>query len=82
MIQSLLIENYLQILLLLLDRLPYTIRPLSVRKVLDVNSYYYLATEYLECKVCRKKFASSSQHVLSQLDMGRRSYFPAILTYR
>ena len=38
--------------------------------------------EYLQCKVCRKKFASWSQHVLSQLEMGRRSFFPAILTYR
>ena len=41
-----------------------------------------MATEYLECKVCRKKFASWSQHVLKQLEMGRRSHFPALLTYR
>jgi len=54
----------------------------TLRKVLDIDRWYYMGTEYLECKFCRKKFAGWSSVVLDQLDMGHRSYFPALLTYR
>ncbi len=47
----------------------------TVRKVLDIDGWYDLATEYLECKRC-------SEDILNQLDMGHRSQFPALLTYR
>nr|XP_055075103.1 uncharacterized protein LOC129454565 [Misgurnus anguillicaudatus] len=51
----------------------------TVRKVLDIDSWYDLATEYLECK---KKYPAWSEDILGQLDMGHRSQFPALLTYR
>ncbi|XP_071827729.1 uncharacterized protein [Apostichopus japonicus] len=54
----------------------------TVRRVLDVDGWYYMGTEYLECKFCKRKFAGWSNLVLDQLDRGRRSFFPAILTYR
>ncbi|XP_049326002.1 uncharacterized protein LOC103025680 [Astyanax mexicanus] len=54
----------------------------TVRKVLDLDSWYYMATEYLECRRCRKKVAAWSQDVLEQLDPAHRARFPAILTYR
>ena len=54
----------------------------TVRRVLNIDGWYLMGTEYLECKFCRKKFAGWSSLVLHQLDMGHRSYFPAILTYR
>ncbi|KAK0141506.1 hypothetical protein N1851_021392 [Merluccius polli] len=41
-----------------------------------------LATEYLECKGCSKKYPGWSEDILGQLDMGHRSQFPALLTYR
>ena len=54
----------------------------TVRRVLNIDGWCLMGTEYLECKFCRKKFAGWSSLVLHQLDMGHRSYFPAILTYR
>ena len=41
-----------------------------------------MGTEYLECKACKHKYACWSQHVLDQLTMAQRSYFPALLTYQ
>ncbi|XP_056603683.1 uncharacterized protein LOC130420422 [Triplophysa dalaica] len=52
----------------------------TVRKVLD--RWYDLATEYLECKGCKKKYPAWSEDILGLLDMGHRSQFPALLTYR
>ncbi|KAL6475704.1 hypothetical protein MHYP_G00167440 [Metynnis hypsauchen] len=40
-----------------------------------------MATEYLECHLCRKKVAGWSQDILEQLDPAHRAMFPAILTY-
>ncbi|KAL1274695.1 hypothetical protein QQF64_027509 [Cirrhinus molitorella] len=54
----------------------------TVRKVLDIDGWYDLATEYLECKCCKKKYPAWSEDILGQLDMGHRSQFPALLTYR
>ncbi|XP_052445112.1 uncharacterized protein LOC127986896 [Carassius gibelio] len=54
----------------------------TVRKVLDIDGWYDLATEYLECKRCKKKYPAWSEDILGQLDMGHRSQFPALLTYR
>ncbi|XP_055075101.2 uncharacterized protein [Misgurnus anguillicaudatus] len=54
----------------------------TVRKVLDIDGWYDLATEYLECKRCKKKYPAWSENILEQLDMGHRSQFPALLTYR
>ncbi|XP_043963367.1 uncharacterized protein LOC122825850 [Gambusia affinis] len=51
----------------------------TVRRVLDIDGWYDLATEYLECK---KKYPAWSEDILKQLDLGHRSKFPAILTYR
>lgn len=53
----------------------------TVRKVLNVDGWYYMGTEYLEYKFCKKKFAGWSSLVLEQLGMGRRSFLPALLTY-
>ncbi|MGH0120698.1 UNVERIFIED_CONTAM: hypothetical protein FKN15_031627 [Acipenser sinensis] len=54
----------------------------TVRRVLSIDGWYDMATEYLECRRCKKKVAGWSGHVLNQLDPAHRSHFPAILTYR
>ncbi|XP_035980673.1 uncharacterized protein LOC110368681 [Fundulus heteroclitus] len=41
-----------------------------------------MATEYLECKGCKKKYSAWSEDILGQLDMGHRRKFSALLTYR
>ena len=40
-----------------------------------------MASEYLECGKCNKKYIAWSDAVLQQLDVGHCSYFPAVLTY-
>ncbi|KAL1269405.1 hypothetical protein QQF64_031694 [Cirrhinus molitorella] len=55
---------------------------LTVRRVLDLNGWYFMATEYLECRSCKKKLAAWSQDILDQLDPSHREQFPAVLTYR
>ncbi|XP_066300424.1 uncharacterized protein [Branchiostoma lanceolatum] len=52
-----------------------------VRQVLDIDSNYNLAAEYLECKNCRRKLISWSDPILQQLDVGHRQQFPVVLTY-
>ncbi|XP_072302660.1 uncharacterized protein [Eucyclogobius newberryi] len=54
----------------------------TVCRVLDIDGWYDMATEYLECKRCKKKYPGWSEEVLKQLDMGHRYMFRAILTYR
>lgn len=54
----------------------------SVREVLDIDGYFYLATEYLECGNCHRKLAGWSTAVMDQLDIGHRCQFPAIVTYK
>eukprot|EP00057_Strongylocentrotus_purpuratus_P014295 XP_011668769.1 PREDICTED: uncharacterized protein LOC105440394 [Strongylocentrotus purpuratus] len=52
-----------------------------VRHVLDIDGWYNMASEYLECKTCKKKYISWSNEILKQLDVGHRVQFPAVLTY-
>ncbi|XP_030216065.1 uncharacterized protein LOC115546731 [Gadus morhua] len=54
----------------------------TIRKVLDIDGWYLMATEYLECRRCRRKVAAWSQEVVRQLGEGHRALFPAILTYK
>ncbi|XP_068566861.1 uncharacterized protein [Cebidichthys violaceus] len=54
----------------------------TVRKVLDSDGWYFMGTEYLECRRCGKKLASWARSILSQLDEEYRRTFPAVLTYR
>ncbi|XP_031731676.1 uncharacterized protein LOC116399006 isoform X2 [Anarrhichthys ocellatus] len=54
----------------------------TVRKVLDSDGWYFMGTEYLDCRHCGKKLASWSRSILSQLDEEYRRMFPAVLTYR
>ncbi|XP_076833000.1 uncharacterized protein LOC143477983 [Brachyhypopomus gauderio] len=53
----------------------------TVRRVLDFSGWYFMATEYLECRRCKKMMAGWSQDILDQLDPVHREKFPAILTY-
>lgn len=52
------------------------------RMVLDVDGYYNLASEYLKCSACGKRYISWSNAILDQLDVAHRSHFPAVLTYQ
>lgn len=54
----------------------------TIKQILDVESYYLMATEYLECRKCGGKLAAWSPAVVSQLDFGHRQQFPAVLTYK
>ena len=51
-----------------------------VRQVLDVDSFYNLASERLECSKCKRKFISWSESIVNQLDVGHRRQFPLICT--
>ncbi|XP_068221711.1 uncharacterized protein [Palaemon carinicauda] len=53
-----------------------------VRQVLDIDGYYNLAAEYLECGRCKGKLISWSGAITRQLDVGHRGRFPVLLTYR
>ena len=52
-----------------------------VRQVLDLDGYYSLVTEHLECGNCKRKVISGSQGFLDQLDVGHRKQFSIIITY-
>ncbi len=54
----------------------------TVRRVLDMNSWYFMGTEYLECCSCRRKYSAWAQDILDQLDLAHREQFPAVLTYK
>ena len=45
-----------------------------VRLVVDVSSHYYLATEYLECRSCKRTYISWSQ-VPYYLNVGQESVY-------
>ncbi len=51
----------------------------TVRRVLDVSGWYFMGTEYLECRSCKKKLAAWSHDILNQLDPVHRE---KVLTYR
>ncbi|XP_071500121.1 uncharacterized protein [Diadema antillarum] len=54
----------------------------TVRQVLDLDGYYNLAAEYLECRRCHRKLISWSKPILDQLDIGHRLQFPIVLSYK
>ncbi|XP_047220673.1 uncharacterized protein LOC124869130 isoform X3 [Girardinichthys multiradiatus] len=54
----------------------------TVRRVLDLDGWYYMGTEYLECRYCTKKVAAWSRSVREQLDFSHQMLFPAELAYR
>lgn len=49
---------------------------------MDIDGWYLMATEYLECRRCQRKVAGWSQEVMEQLEPGHRCQFPALLTYQ
>jgi hypothetical protein len=51
-----------------------------VWNVLDIDDYYYMATEALVCVHCKN--LPYSNVILKQLDPGHIYQFPAIVTYR
>ena len=52
------------------------------RQVLAFSGFYNMASKYLKCTRCKKRYISWSNTVLNQLSFRHRSKFPAILTYR
>jgi len=52
----------------------------KVRQVMDIDGYYNMACDNLECTKCKKRMLSWSHAILSQLDIGHRVQFPCILT--
>ena len=53
----------------------------TVRQVVDIDSNYNLAAEYLECRSCTRKVISWSPAIVKQLDVGHQVQFPVLLTY-
>ena len=49
-----------------------------VRQVLDIDSFYILAAEYLECLKCGRKLISWSPAIIKQLDVGHQMQFPVL----
>ncbi|XP_051800637.1 uncharacterized protein LOC127532673 [Acanthochromis polyacanthus] len=54
----------------------------TIRRVLDIDGWYLMATEYLECRRCKKKVGGWSQSIIRQLSPTYSCQFPAVLTYR
>lgn len=54
----------------------------TIRRVLDIDGWYLMATEYLECRRCKKKVGGWSQGIIRQLPPMYSCKFPAVLTYR
>ncbi|KAK5618768.1 hypothetical protein CRENBAI_012183 [Crenichthys baileyi] len=54
----------------------------TVRRVLDLDGWYYMGREYLECRYCTKKLAAWSRSVREQLDFSHQILVPAELAYR
>ena len=52
-----------------------------VRLVLDIESYYYMVTEYMHC-TCGKTYAAWDKCMLDQLPYALRVKFPAVLTHK
>lgn len=50
--------------------------------VLHIDGYYNLASQYLKCSACCKRYISWSNTILDQLDAAHCSHFPALLTYK
>ncbi|XP_034064265.1 uncharacterized protein LOC117541213 [Gymnodraco acuticeps] len=54
----------------------------TIRRVLDIDGWYLMATEYLECRRCKKKVGGWSQGIIRQLAPTYSCLFPAVLTYK
>ncbi|XP_078101496.1 uncharacterized protein LOC144514187 [Sander vitreus] len=54
----------------------------TIRRVLDIDGWYVMATEYLECRRCKKKVGGWSQGIIRQLSPTYSCQFPAVLTYK
>ena len=54
----------------------------TIRRVLDIDGWYLMATEYLECRRCTKKVGGWSQGIIRQLSPTYSCQFPAVLTYK
>lgn len=52
----------------------------KIRQVVDVKTSYFMASEYLSCRKCKRKVISWSFDIVSQLDISHRLQFPCILT--
>ena len=52
----------------------------TIRKVLDIDAWYLMATEYLACSLCTKKVVAWSQGIVRQLDAAHWCLFPAVLS--
>ncbi|KAI9518048.1 hypothetical protein NQZ68_041538 [Dissostichus eleginoides] len=52
----------------------------KIRQVVAVWKMYFVASEYLACRRCKRKVISWSHGLVSQLDIGHRVQFPCILT--
>ncbi len=52
----------------------------KIRQVVAMGKMYFVASEYLACRRCKRKVISWSHDIVSQLDIGHRVQFPCILT--
>ncbi|XP_034440815.1 uncharacterized protein LOC117761228 [Hippoglossus hippoglossus] len=52
----------------------------TVRRVLDIDGWYFMGTEYLECGSCKRKYSAWAQDIIRQLDLAHQEKFPAVLT--
>ncbi len=52
----------------------------KIRLVVAMGKMYFVASEYLACRRCKRKVISWSHDIISQLDIGHRVQFPCILT--
>ncbi|XP_061628660.1 uncharacterized protein LOC133477666 isoform X2 [Phyllopteryx taeniolatus] len=53
----------------------------TVRRVLDLQDWYFMGTEYLECIGCRRKYSAWEEAIIQQMSMYQQLKFPAVLTY-
>ena len=53
-----------------------------VRQVLDIDGFYIVAAEYLECSKCTRKLISWSPSIIKQLDIGHQLQFPVLITHK
>lgn len=52
----------------------------KIRQVVAVGNVYFVASEYLACRRCKRKIISWSHDIVSQLDVGPRLQIFCILT--
>lgn len=52
----------------------------KIRQVVALGNIYFVASEYLVCRRCKRKVISWSHDIISQLNIGHRVQSPCILT--